>query len=438
MKHAPSRWRALVASVLVVAATAAGATDPAFDRGLIAVVDAGSSGTRLHLYRIDADGKLPKVTQLLDGRASSAPPLSSYAAPANRAEDAGPDAVGPLLQRLGAYLASHGLHREAVAVHVLGTAGMRAVPADRSAAVYASAARTIAEAGYRVGQVTTIAGDDEARYAWFDVNYLHGTLVGDRPTLGIIEIGGASAQVAVAVQSPAVQGTRRYRLNGRTHQLLTVSYLGLGQNEARRSMLDDSAASRGPGSVCYPNRISGESLPFDTGVEGRQVDSETSAFTPECFLAYDALLQRIGGAAMTRGEPSPAILATMPDVARARLVGISLVQYVFDDWRIDPDTPDVARRLRDRLLGICEGPDAWTEVRRWLGGRSSVPAQNACANGAFVYALLFGDSGLRLRDGQILFSPTVPGANLAWARGAALVLALGGLEALEAEAEASP
>jgi len=180
--------------------TNAAAAEPAAS-GYVAVIDAGSSGSRLTLYADDPESLVPIIVTGVD-RATKG--LSSFAeTPAL----AGPGAITPLLEELGSYLADQGIQRADVPVALLATAGLRNVRADDRAAaqaILASGRTAIAESGYRVADARILPAVQEATLAWLDANALRDTVESKRRSVGIIEIGGASAQVAF--RSPTAEG----------------------------------------------------------------------------------------------------------------------------------------------------------------------------------------------------------------------------------------
>ena len=99
---------------------------------LTAVVDAGSSGSRIYLYKTTPDESFVQIRQLFTSK--DAPHgLSWYdgtqgadSAPGN----AGASGIQPLLSALNTYMDSNGIAKHQVSVSVLATAGMRLVDAD--------------------------------------------------------------------------------------------------------------------------------------------------------------------------------------------------------------------------------------------------------------------------------------------------------------------
>jgi len=374
----------------------------------IAVIDAGSSGSRIHLYARHRSSSGAQVRELLSERSGEA--LSSFdTAPA----EAGVKGLQPLLNTLSTRLDQLGVTRNEVHLHLLATAGMRRVEQrnpDAAAAIYAAARSSLTLTGMRVGRVETLSGQLEGAYAWVDVNYLNGSLSesGANP-VGMVEVGGASAQIAYQTHRPDAEGVTALSVNGRTHYVVSISWLGLGQDEARRAMIQASRGLPAPsGNPCYPNNASnaGGLSAFSPEPQAEPITNSHYRFRA-CSALYEAVLKpfRVGGA--LSGETVN------------RWVGVSSVFFALSDWQALANPEALGRNLQAQ----CEGVDAYgTQVTRFIKrDPANRFAQNACANGTFVHALLFSSEGLGLQPEQVQAAAKLGGNTLSWTRGFALV-----------------
>ncbi|KAJ8601533.1 hypothetical protein CTAYLR_008011 [Chrysophaeum taylorii] len=97
-------------------------------------------------------------------------------------------------------------HRGATPFKILATAGMRLIPESDASALYARAYAAVRGFATRRDDVRTISGEDEAYFAALAVNYAfgvvdaRGTRRGNDDLLGALDLGGASAQIAVPVK----------------------------------------------------------------------------------------------------------------------------------------------------------------------------------------------------------------------------------------------
>src|SRR5690606_35248812 len=97
-------------------------------------------------------------------------------------------------------------------------------------------------------EITTITGKMEGLYAWLDINYLFKNFQNNTPTVGSVEFGGASTQIAFALdKSNKLIDEVSIDINNQRYHVFSKSFLGLGINEARESMNADEQAH-----FCYP------------------------------------------------------------------------------------------------------------------------------------------------------------------------------------------
>ena len=152
-----------------------------------AVIDAGSSGSRIYLYRVEdrGAGKVPNLIQT--GNIKVEPGLSSYAANPQQAGESLLPLIDYALQHLPSGV------QESTTLHLFATAGMRELSEDSRNSVMA-AVRIYLEANTPfifdgATDAMTIAGAYEGLYGWMAVNYIQDQFdpAGDRE--GIMEMG---------------------------------------------------------------------------------------------------------------------------------------------------------------------------------------------------------------------------------------------------------
>lgn len=412
----------VTAALLVLGYTVTGfATAQSTGTFYEAVIDAGSSGTRLYLYEHRSGPQGPMVSMLFEDEPDSLRGLSNYA---DKPEQAGQNEIDPLLIGLKTFINTNGIDQRAVTVSVLATAGMRLVDSTASGLIYDSVRQVIASREFVAREVGTITGQSEGIYAWVDLNYLRGNLRPGQPTEGIVEIGGASAQVAFAVDSPDPKGSfvRRVSIGDQVYDVLSVSYLGLGQNEARRAMIKVATDARLPLNPCYPNSQS-ENVVFD-GVQARQGNAglnmagSDSSFSLACFDLYAGVVKQTSGSHVNRLPISQ--LRLVPSFDSSRFVLMASFFHALRDW----DLLDHKRWDRGMLAEVfarCVGQDAWLTVSGRQG--AGFFAQNACANVTYLYSFIFSAGGLALSSSRVEVLEEVNGLPLTWTRGYALLAA---------------
>ncbi|RKP44544.1 hypothetical protein [Trinickia fusca] len=184
------------------------------------VVDAGSSSSRALIYKIEGR------TITLAGNPDSMPTGTELSGDV----DGSAGVVKKLLGDVNLWLQRNvRVSPNDVTVDVLATAGMRKV--NDSGNVYAAVLKQIQESPYNVGEARTISGAEEGLYAWIAVNDKEGRFAPHAKTRGIVEVGGASAQVAFEVERNA-DDVESVTIDGKPHKVYSRSFLGLGANDA--------------------------------------------------------------------------------------------------------------------------------------------------------------------------------------------------------------
>lgn len=126
------------------------------------------------------------------------------------------------------------------------TAGLRLLPEKKADAILNEAKKLFASSGFHVTDqsVSIMDGVDEGLFSWFTVNFLLDRL-GDSPskTVVALDLGGGSTQISFApinTDSLTPSDSKYLHKIGAFHQDLNIythSYLGLGLNEGRKSVL---------------------------------------------------------------------------------------------------------------------------------------------------------------------------------------------------------
>jgi hypothetical protein len=266
--------RALVAVLLGALLASVAATE----RRHCVILDAGSTGTRVHVYTYELVDGSGSVRLLNDTLGKAEPGLSSFA-------DAPHTAGESLLELLELARATVPAScRGSTPVHLMATAGLRALGGGVADQILVSVRRTLAASGFdaRDEWVSILTGEDEALYGYATVNYLIGRELGGEigmpgaartfapePPLafpvGVMDLGGASVQIATprgigaaahiafAAQPAALPAYVTLDLLGEAHAVQLRSYHGYGLNEARaRAALLVDGGLGASGTIAHP------------------------------------------------------------------------------------------------------------------------------------------------------------------------------------------
>lgn len=230
----------------------------------IAMIDAGSSGCRAHVYRYGKLGSLSGPLYLLPQHNSKKvkPGLSTFAE--------NPADAGPSLRDLVEFLKAEVPQAdwEVTPVFLKATAGLRMLQPNVSLAILQSVRgflsdRAVSPFLFRSSYAAIISGNEEGGFGWIAFNYLK-KIIGPRaPTdrrsdpYAVIEMGGASAQVSQAAPSEEVARSipDDYRFSFTIEQdsfhLYTHSYLGYGAEQARELFNKQVGRSERESEMCY-------------------------------------------------------------------------------------------------------------------------------------------------------------------------------------------
>nr|XP_039260665.1 ectonucleoside triphosphate diphosphohydrolase 5-like isoform X2 [Styela clava] len=224
------------------------------------MIDAGSTGSRVHVYRFISYGNSQPVLQD-EVFEQVKPGLSSYA---DRPVD-GVKSIESLLDIARRSIPEEMWMKTPLALKA--TAGLRLLPAEQSKVLLEKVYNLFDNSPFKIPEdpVAIMDGKDEGIYAWLTVNYLL-SLIG-QDTVGTIDLGGGSMQITF---SPVERKTIDTAPDGfiqetsvfnNRMQVYVHSYLGLGLMSSRELVL--GGPTNPPGSMdvtspCMPNGYSGD------------------------------------------------------------------------------------------------------------------------------------------------------------------------------------
>lgn len=227
-------------AALVLAGTLRGADSKT--RRLI-VFDAGSSSTRVHVFELDVPkggNRLPTVRAHHEAPRRASPGLAAFADTDHDDDDARIEAyLAPLLRFAESVVPRS--KRAETSTLLMATAGLRALPRDDAERLLAKCRSALRRSAFRRtftdAHVQLISGEDEGLYAWLAANYAAGTLYEPpEKTVGVVELGGASAQVTFRPEKkPPLAYRAELVITNRKWAVYTHSALGLGLDAARQT-----------------------------------------------------------------------------------------------------------------------------------------------------------------------------------------------------------
>ncbi|CDK28592.1 unnamed protein product [Kuraishia capsulata CBS 1993] len=256
--HAPENDVGKTPPATVAAAAAAAADDDSLDDSPLAekkpasgsgksedcgekyvvMIDAGSTGSRVHVYTFDTCVSPPKL--LNEAFDMLKPGLSSFDTDTVGAAQS----LDPLLAIALKTVPKD--KQSCTPVAVKATAGLRLLGEDKSDAILKEVRRHLEEDfPFPVVDgdgVSIMDGSDEGVYAWVTTNYLLGNIGSAKktPTTAVFDLGGGSTQIVFEPSKgeEMIEGEHKYSLSfgGRDFTLYQFSHLGYGLMQGRRKI----------------------------------------------------------------------------------------------------------------------------------------------------------------------------------------------------------
>lgn len=348
------------------------------------IVDGGSHGTRLHLFKYSMENTL-SITDILVVKNSK--PLATFA---SHPEDAGP-ALKKLLTS-----AANKIHddkiKEIVPIKVLGTGGMRILPEEQQQAIYNNIKYYIANKYkdiFFVEEAQSISGKMEGIYAWLDVNYQAKNFQNKKPTLGSLDMGGSSTQITFATDDTSkLDDELSITVNGIKYNIFSKSFLGLGLDRARNSINADFMANN-----CYPT-----GYPYSDTIVG-------FFNLANCAAIYNQLIENY--------HVSQQIL---PVYNVSTFIAFSGAYRTYHFFEIDKYLPAQINIEQKFITPICSL--SWDKFKKSYPDESEEDLANYCADAIYITNLFYNT--YKIQNTQLKIVSEINNNEINWALGALL------------------
>jgi guanosine-diphosphatase len=427
----------------------------------IIMIDAGSTGSRIHVYRFNNCGGTPELEdehfQMTETRLGGSG-LSSYDDPEEAAAS-----LDDLMQFAQSVVAREFHSRTPVAVKA--TAGLRLL-GFRAASEILEAVRARLEERFpfpvvsrESGGVEVMDGEDEAVFAWLTANYLLGNLEsgrdGDMHTAALLDLGGGSLQVVFqqfpgqelgkgkALQTDLTEDTVVQRLDfrGKEIQLYQHSHLGYGLMAARKT-LHQLVVDRAPPHDTLSQPVLNPCLPVggcikvalempsdhilsgkhEVTMEGPANDSDNKTTATKCRKLIKEILHKDDTPCPT--SPCSINGVHQPWIEEAVSGDVYVLSYFYD--RTHPlGMPEsfTLFDLHELVLKVCAGESAWPDLFGNVGGVVEVLREMPewCLDLQYMEALLH-DGFEVAQSRRLRVVNKINGYEVGWSLGASLAL----------------
>lgn len=420
------------------------------------MIDAGSTGSRIHVYRFNNCGDTPELedeifemTEKKEGGSG----LSSYKSDAEGAAKSLDVLMDVAMKHVPESL------KACTPVAVKATAGLRLLGPELSQKIL-DAVRTRLETIYpfpvvskEENGVAIMDGRDEGVYAWITTNYLLGKIGGpdDSPTAAVFDLGGGSTQIVFeprfkggkdGMPEKLAEGDHKYKLTfgGRNFELYQHSHLSYGLMSAResihRTLFEDIRSVNTEDSTWISKPIInpciapgmtrpvvvqlGSDHPFGEKISVNMTGPATPA-PAQCRRLAEKILFKEKECSLApcsfNGIHQPSLEKTFAQE------DVYIVSYFFD--RTDPlgmpesFTLKELHRLTDQ---VCGGESYWDVFENVPGAIEELQGRpEHCLDLNFISALLHTGYEMPI-DREVKIAKKIKGNELGWCLGASLPL----------------
>jgi guanosine-diphosphatase len=426
-------------------------------KNYVVMIDAGSSGSRVHVYEFDTSVSPPKLLnevfeQLKPGLSSFDTDTKGAAASLDKLLDVAVEKIPKDKQGC-------------TPIAVKATAGLRKLGNEKANAILAEVRRHL-ETDYPFAVVegdgiSVMEGKDEGVYAWITTNYLLGNIGSSEknPTAAVFDLGGGSTQIVFepefADDSKMIEGEHKYDLNfgDRDFTLYQYSHLGYGLNEARNKMNSliveshlktntelaaskftdakaaKAASEEGKSSItlpspCIPPKVTSENVVVELGKDEFYVVNFQGPSSPagaQCrFYAEKVLNKEVE----CTQKPCSFNGVHQPSLNRAfkKSSDMFVFSYFYD--RTTPlgfPTSFTVEELHDLAKVVCNGEEHWKEVLLDDHIKELKEEPQWCIDLSFISALIHNGYDIPFNR-ELRTAAKIDGNEIGWCLGASLPL----------------
>lgn len=223
------------------------------------IVDCGSTGSRAHIFKWPTVfGKPKSLNEIVSLKNETGHSIYKHITPGLSSFKDKPQEAALYMDEIMRFLNETipANYQHLTQIHFLATAGMRLLDKSTQTTIFNVILNELAPRyKFPIVKAQVISGRMEGAFSWLSLNLQPRQRIGDIKPYGLIELGGASAQVTYkvtpeidrAIYKQLIEQPRdtfaqeQFYFNmrqGETHKLFSTTFLGLGVNSARELAID--------------------------------------------------------------------------------------------------------------------------------------------------------------------------------------------------------
>ncbi|KAI9226181.1 MAG: nucleoside phosphatase GDA1/CD39 [Piptocephalis tieghemiana] len=411
-------------------------TWPPQDTAYGLIIDAGSSGSRIHAYKWLRSSAHQHHIQIEPVLTNKGKPFAHKIKPG--ISSLRPEQVPTYMEHLIGN-ATQVIPKEVLSttpIYWKATAGMRLLPQDQSLALTSAVKQSLARSPFQLDPkfgVQIISGEQEGVYGWLTLNYLRRQLSPDSSSFAALDLGGASTQITFDPVSTPYAAAYPLHANGTRYLLYTHSYLRYGADQIRmryqQSLVSSgNYATQAPGDDQEVVAIEDpcnwkDSVELVKGSQGEDVRLIGTGEPLACQKRVHALLQQD---TFCTQKPCAVAGAYQPDIPEdMRIHAVSNYAHVASFFGCDQKEGSTPKCIQDAVQSRCSTLSWKQAYSIWgpggtdpkSGGPVAEHLHEMCLGGTYITSLLTQGYHLSL-DKPIVFRDDIDGVDAGWTLGA--------------------
>ncbi|MEE2770422.1 MAG: hypothetical protein VX835_05025 [Pseudomonadota bacterium] len=339
------------------------------------VVDAGSTGTRLHIFKIETSNtkkNLPNIEEIYFSQIST-----GIASHINSQREIN-EHLSAIFNPTQRYCFQTKIPCSSAPVHFLATGGARILKPSQQKTLFNYVQTWLEDYSMfqNIAEIRVLTGKEEAELGW--LTSFENEIKHNQPFGAYFELGGASLQYAYFLDDPK-QANTHFHIGNKDIYLKTGSWLGFGLNEATNRVIDYWHVSH---AVCFPKG-----------------SNKTSSFNySRCFSLFQNYLN------VNENFTSHKVLIEKLVEKNAPIkLGAAFDYLIPSGFKVNEPG-----KFHDKLKSVCAMP--WRQIRSDYIDLVSIHQADICAHGTYVLTL-FSVLDLPKSYSNYIFN------NLSWSRG---------------------